>query len=261
MAQASSQWQQLVNLIQGLNSHQWHQGVLKQVSPQKLRGSRSWVWGLTVAIALLIWNWKLLIATSAGVLVMWGVYSMQGWDWQVVRSNLRRFLRSSNRQIAIAVCTGGIATVSSYMAVAIWAQSENHWLATGAILQGVATIATLMLVVWQMITPKASTDEVSFNELLINLTDTDPLKRLIAVRQITRLMKTTAIADPATISDYFRFMLGREREPMVREALLDGLQAVEKPQQLGKGPEPLAVATVKKRTAVKVRRPIYEYEE
>jgi len=47
------------------------------------------------------------------------VYSMQEWDWQVRWSDIRRFLNGSNRQLTPAAVSGGIATLSTYMAASI----------------------------------------------------------------------------------------------------------------------------------------------
>lgn len=235
--------------------------VLKQLSRQKYRGSSGWLLALTVAIALLIWNWKLLIATSAGVVVMLLVYLMQEWDWQAVGSQLRRWLHGSNRQMAIAVCTGGLTTFSTYMAVSIWLAAENPWLATGAILQGVATMATLILVVWQLMNSKTHQNEATLNDLSFHLADADPLKRLIAVRQMTRLMKGSDRSTCREIAEYFRVMLARETDGAVRDALLDGMQGVQPPQSLGVGAQPLSIPSLKKRSTPEIRRRMYECEE
>jgi len=50
------------------------------------------------------------------------VYSMQEWDWQVRWSDIRRFL-NVNRQLTLAAVSGGIATLSTYMAASIWIDS------------------------------------------------------------------------------------------------------------------------------------------
>ncbi|NJL68277.1 MAG: hypothetical protein HC894_19150 [Microcoleus sp. SM1_3_4] len=68
------------------------------------------------------------------------------------------------------------------------------------------------------------------------MTDTDPVKRLIAVRQITDLvanpefgklnsLKSSIVTD--SIAECFRLMLSREPEAFVRNALLEGLQTLE----------------------------------
>lgn len=192
---------------------------------------------------------------------MWGVYALQGCDWAEIRSLRRQFFNGANRQIAIAVGTGGLASFGTYLAVSIWLATDNPWLATGAILQATVTIATLALVGWQFFKSKTAASETRIDELLMHLTATDPLKRLIAVRQITGFIKTAPIAEKRAIADYFRLMLPRETEAIVRDAILDGLQVTQPAHQLGVGVAPLSIPQLKKRTAERVPTGIYEGEE
>ncbi|MCT7981677.1 hypothetical protein NG796_00060 [Laspinema sp. A4] len=261
MAKGLSQWQQWVNELWRASPLLKQGFVDKTGSPMRIRLSGTWLFGGTVTIALLIWNWKLLVATGAGVLVMLATYMIQGWNWHQVRSRLNQSLGGANRQVAIAVGTGGLATLGSYMAVSIWLESPSPWLATAAIAQGIMTFATLILLLWQGLNHQVSSEATHLNARVMNLTDSDPLKRLIAVRQITKSLPMTPLAERRAIADYFRLMLSRETESLVRDAVLDGLQAIEPGKQLGVGMEPLAVPPLKKRTPVKVRPRVYEYEE
>jgi len=88
------------------------------------------------------------------------VYSMQEWDWQVRWSDIRRFLNGS--PVNLAAVSGGIATLSTYMAASIWIDSDSPWIAAGAILQGLGTLATLILLVWQIISWQASREKLSW---------------------------------------------------------------------------------------------------
>jgi len=254
VAQASSLWQQLLNQLQSLSQETANLRASKRLKLHRLKGPGGWLLSLTVVVAMLFWNWKLLLATSAGILVMLLVYLMQEWDWQVHWSDLRRFLNGSNRQLALAVGSGGMAALSTYMAASIWVESDSPWIAAGAILQGLGTLITLILLVWQIVSRQASRNETKLNGMLTNLTDSDPLKRLIAVRQLTHWGGETQL-DPAQrrqIADYFYLMLNREQETVVRDAVLDGLQALGNPQVVHG--EPLQVPFAVKRSTVKVRR-------
>jgi hypothetical protein len=205
---------------------------------------------------MLFWNWKLLLATGAGVFVMLLVYLMQEWDWQLYWSSLRRFFSGSNRQLTIAVGSGGIATFSTYMAVSIWVDSDSSWIAAGAILQGFGTLATLILLVWQIISRQASRDEVNRDQMLRDLTDADPLKRLLAVRQLTRWVTDHRLHPSVrrVVAECFRLMLSREEEAVIRDAVLDGLQVLDDKQMFGKGAQPLQIPIDLKRSAAKVHR-------
>ncbi len=261
MAKGFSQWQQRVNGLWGGYPLLKQRFVDKTRSPIRIRLNSTWLLGGTVTIALLIWNWKLFVATGAGVLVMLASYMLQGWDWHQLRSRLNQSLVGANRQVAIAVGTGGLATLGSYMAVSVWIESPSPWFATAVIAQGMMTLGILILLVWQGLNRQVTSEATHLNAGVMNLTDSDPLKRLIAVRQITKSLPITPISERRAIADYFRLMLTRETEPLVRDAVLDGLQAVDPSKQLGVGMEPLAVPPLKKRTPVKVRPRVYEYND
>ncbi len=253
MAQALSRWQQLINVIQEKSLPEFKEATFQQLSGHRFRGPGGWLLGLTALVALLIWNCQLLVATGTGVLVMLGVYTVQG-HWKVIQSELRKFFRGANWHLATAAGTGSVAILSTYMAETIWEHSESHWIAAGAILQGLGTMAILVLLAMQIISGQASRDQASFNALVTNLTDADPLKRLIAVRQLTDLAAGYRLdrTDLNATLDYFRLMLSREPEPLVRDAILDGLQALDTTKQLGQGAPPLSVPAAKKRSAAKV---------
>ncbi len=248
----------LINLIQDSINPEFKRSASTLLSLHRFKGREGWLFALAGIVALWMWNGKLLMATSTGVLVMLAVYSLQARKWQRLRSQLSHVLSGSNRQMTLAVSSGGFATLSTYIAVSLWMESENHWLATAAILQGLGTMATLSLLVWHVCNRQSSRDERHFDNLVADLTHADSLKRLIAVRQLTRL----AIAERSDGSqqraalDYFRLMLSREAEPLVRDALLDGLQALDAPNQLGTGAEPLSIPLPRQSAAAKARQRI-----
>lgn len=246
------------NRIQDSMLPEFKRAALKWLSRHRLKGREGWLLAPIAVVALWLWNGKLLAATTIGVLVMLGVYLIQARDWHLLRAKLRGLLGGSNRHLILAVGSGGFATISTYMAISIWVDSENHWLATGAILQGLSTIAVLVLVIWQIFNRQVSRDRDNFNSLVALLTDADALKRLIAVRQLTRLVtgdRAESSECRATL-EYFRLMLSREGEPLIRDALLDGIQALDTLPGLVSGAQPLSIPVAKKRATAKARQPI-----
>ncbi|NJK75032.1 MAG: hypothetical protein HC942_14520 [Microcoleus sp. SU_5_6] len=177
------------------------------------------------------------ISTGLGKLgVMVLVYRAWSWDWQLLRSNLEQFWDGPNRRLVLASGSGAIVTVLAYMTLAIWADSESPWIAFNAMLQNLGTIAIGVLLWRQTQRQAASKNEAVLDRILADLTDTDPVKRLIAVRQITDLvanpefgklnsLKSSIVTD--SIAECFRLMLSREPEAFVRNALLEGLQTLE----------------------------------
>jgi hypothetical protein len=178
---------------------------------------------VTIALA---WNWKLVLATGLGVGFMLLVYSMQGWNWQAYLSHWRQFFTGSQGKLTVAVGSGSLAALGTYIAASIWADSENRWLATGTILQGFGTIFTLLLLGWHIVRDRTGQDEVRFELFLQDLTATDSLKRLIAVQQLSTLAnkpRLRQVYQPQLV-EYFSVMLSREEDAIVREAILRSLQ-------------------------------------
>ncbi|MEH2001212.1 MAG: armadillo-type fold-containing protein [Nostoc sp.] len=238
MAQASSSWQQLINQIPKWN---WPltkfktKGATKQQTFKRFSGPGGFLGFLTIVVAMLLWNWKLLLALLIGVGVMVLVYSMQEWDWQLHWSKIRKFLNSSNRRLALAVVSGGLATVSTYMAAAIWVDSHSHWIAAGAIVQGVGTLLTLILLVWQIVNFYGNREEDHLDQLLVNLTEKDPLKRLIALHQLTKFIsrKRVDCSVQQDVIECLQLLLSREEEVVIREAAFKSLQACDRLRSVG----------------------------
>ncbi|MBD2564189.1 MULTISPECIES: armadillo-type fold-containing protein [Nostoc] len=207
----------------------------KQQTFKRFSGPGGFLGFLTIVVAMLLWNWKLLLALLIGVGVMVLVYSMQVWDWQLHWSKIRRFLNSSNRRLALAVISGGIATVSTYMAAAIWVDSHSSWIAAGAIVQGVGTLLTLILLVWQIVNFYENREEDNLDQLLVNLTEEDPLKRLIALRQLTKFISRKRVDSSVQqdIVECLQLLLSREEEVVIREAAFKSLQAYDDLRSVG----------------------------
>ncbi len=221
--------------------------LLKWLLERLTRSTKGWLAVVTLAAVWGWWNSQLLFSTGLGIAAMMLVYRGQSRDWQLVRSNLEQFWDGPNRRFVLAVGTGGMATLGAYMSLAIWADSESHWMALSVILQNLGTIAIAGLLLRQALSLGAAKDEVALDRILADLTDADPVKRLIAVRQMTDVVNQggfgpfgsakSLLAKPAPTgaaptkriahsraAECFRLMLSREPEALVRNALLEGLQ-------------------------------------
>jgi hypothetical protein len=232
---ASSYWQQLINQIPNWSLPKIKiGGSSKQQNFKRYSGPGGFLGFLTIFIAMLLWNWKLLLALLIGVGVMLLVYSMQQWDWQLRWCKIREFLNSSNSRLALAVISGGIASVSTYMSAAIWVDSPSAWIAAGAIAQGVGTLLTLILLVWQIVNFYGNREEDHLDRLLVNLTEKDPLKRLIALRQLTKLIARKRVDSSVQqdVVECLQLLLSREEELVIREAAFKSLQACDRLQPL-----------------------------
>lgn len=174
------------------------------------------------------WNWKLLLATVVGIGMMFFSYLAQNRHWQKYWQKWRRFVTGFNRQFTIAVGTGGLGAFSTYLAVSLWAEAENQWLATGLILHGFISLVSLALLSWSLLRDKKSSIEVRVEKLLLNLTHPQPLKRLVAIRQLTRLVKSGPLSSEYywQAIECYRLMLAEPQLSFIRIALLDSLDSL-----------------------------------
>jgi hypothetical protein len=136
--------------------------------------------------------------------------------------------------LALAVTSGGIATVISYIAAEIWVDSPSHWLAVATIVQGVGTLLTLILLVWQIFSLQGNREEECFDQLLNNLTETDSLRRLLAVRKLAKFStrKEVNFSVQKEVVECLGLLLSREEEVVIREAALNSLQTLDALQMI-----------------------------
>lgn len=232
MAQALSSWQQLINQLSNWSLPDLKTGASKQRKYRRFSGPGGVLGLLTIIVAMLLWNWKLLLALLIGIGVMLSVYSMHKWDWQQRWSQMQGLINTPNRQLILAVSSGGIATFTTYIAAAIWFDSNSPWIAAGVIFQGLGTLLTLILLVSQIVNFYGIRQEDQLDRLLDNLTQTDPLKRLVAVRQLTKLVsrKRVDAGVKQNVIECLQLLLTQEQEVVIREAAFESLQTLDSAQ-------------------------------
>ena len=181
--------------------------------------------GSTSLTLMLTWDWKLVLATTIGVSLMALVYQIQGENWQRRWLYYREFLKGLSGKLMLAVTSGGLGAIGAYIAASIWANAENCWLATEVIIQGVGILFSLGLLLWQIVQVKEKSDENQFDRWVSDLTSSDPLKRLIAVRNMVNLLTKQRFDNHyhQQLRDYFQLMLTKETELLVRRGILEGL--------------------------------------
>jgi hypothetical protein len=179
-------------------------------------------------ISLWWWNWQLLVATGVGIGLMWLTYQVSPKQWHKLWEKAISSLTGSNRKLVFAVLSGSLGGFITYMITAIWADSENRWLATGSILQGFGTLITLILLGWQINRQSSDRYDAKFEQLIEDLTAADSLKRFIAIRQLTNLGHKKALnrEQRRQLIEYFHFMLAQSPETSIQEALFDSLDVL-----------------------------------
>lgn len=240
MSQARSGGQQIVSILILL---------LKDKKLSKIRGLAF----CSLVFALLWWlNWKLFLATSVGMSMISFGYLLQNPHWQDYFQKWQNFLDGSNRQLILAVGSGAAGSFCTYLAASVWADAENPWLATGAILQGFASLTTLALLLWSLWGRKAKSIEAKLDQLLADLSHSDHLKRLIAIRQLTRLVISNRLSSEYYWQsvEYYRLMLSEPQLPVVKNALLESLDILSEEKVLKHPPVKIPIQLQRSRKPI-----------
>ena len=213
MSQARSRWQRTFEVC----------GLL--IKDKQLRRLSGQAFCLLVFVLLWWMNWKLFLATSVGLSAMLICYLCQNSHWQKYFRQWRNFFVGSNRQLTIAVTAGASGAFCTYLAASVWADADNQWLATGSILQSFVSLTTLVCLLWSLRGKKARSIEAKIDRLLTDLGDRNHLKRLVAIRQLTRLLVNNRLSTEhyEQSIEYYRLMLSEPQPPVIKNALLDSL--------------------------------------
>ncbi len=213
MSQARSSWQQIFQICTRL---------IKDEKVRRINGRAFFF----LVFAFLWWmNWKLFLATTVGIGLMSICYLLQNSHFARYCQKWRDFCVGSNRQLILSVGTGASGAFCTYLAASVWADAENQWLATGAILQGCSSLTTLALLMWSLWGRKANSLEAKLDRLIEDLSHSDRLKRLVAIRQLTRLLVSNHLSSEHYCQsiEYYHLMLSEPQPPVVRNALLESL--------------------------------------
>ena len=238
MSKTPLSWEQILDFISSLQ-------YLQRTYSQQLKKINSWLFYLLGLVFVWIWNWQLLLATVTGIGFTFLVYWLQNKNWLDFWSKWQRFLSNSNRQLIVAVSSGSIIALGIYLAAFIWTESENQWLATGIILQTFTSLITLALLIWHLGSNSSNNRlcqaETEFNRLLADLTHQDSLRKIIAIRQLTRLLKNGKLPQEYHLQlvEYYCLMLSQFQEIAVKEALLDSLESLGGEKIISKKHQPL----------------------
>ncbi|MCU0524543.1 MAG: hypothetical protein MUF72_06935 [Elainella sp. Prado103] len=201
---------------------------------------RNWLLSGVGVLLLWVWLWQWLLAITIGLTVTVAVYLAQQGQLRLPgRRSWQKLWKPTNRSLTLSCLAGGLALAYTYLATAVWLESEQHWLVSTILLQGLGMLAIGSWLLWrcQSAAQEAGSSKAvgeAGRSWLLALSDADPLQRLIAVRQLTRqaLSVQTASMTAAELSDCFRLMLDRETESVVCNALIESLQMLGSTRQI-----------------------------
>lgn len=186
-----------------------------------------WLWGGVTVGVMLIWNWQLLLATLAGSGALLFLSQFPLDRWSVYWQKWQQQINLSQRRLLIAVIGSGLACLGTYWGINIWEELENPWLASGAIAQGI--ILTLLLASQVSKLVFASPSQTSFSQFLEDLTAENPLKRLMAIRELTQLAIRGKLKPDQLkqVNEYFSLLFSVETKAIVRQGLLESMQTLQ----------------------------------
>jgi len=192
--------------------------------------SSVWLWGAIVFAIMLVWNWQLLLATVMGMggLVLLFRFPIDRWwgYWQ----KWQQTLDLSQKRLFTALAGSTLVGVGTYWALQLWDHVDNPWLAGGAIAQGVVIALLLGWQVAKLLHPASlGSPKDQFSQLLAALTADHPLKRLMAIRQLTALAIEGKLhaSQLQQMSEYFSLLFSVETEPILRQGLLESMQTLQ----------------------------------
>lgn len=177
------------------------------------------------------WNSRLLFSTCGGVGAVALIYRLPQLNWQLYGLTIRQRLARANPRWSKAIAGGVATTLLLYGMASVWATAETPWMGISTMVQDFGAIAIVGLLIGHFLERRRQQLETSRQVWLRELTAEDPLKRLIAVRELTADADRNASRfrqrSRSHLKDYLRLMLDRESDSCVRAAIVEGLQQLE----------------------------------
>jgi len=180
-------------------------------------------------VILGIYNWGLLLAIAMGIFSMVWVSRVQAQNWQWPSAARHALLQQANPRRLLTLAAGGAAAFSTYLATAVWQATHHPGIAVAVMGQGLGILGLLLLLGGQRCrrtqVPEVTCDRRKLR-LLNQLTSADPLKRLLAVRQLGQQFEQAQLNAVQTqiLGESLRLRLRQEPEAIVRNAIRNELQ-------------------------------------
>ena len=188
----------------------------------------AWAIALLVLLVMLVWNWQLMTALGVGALVMATAYGLQDGYGSSLTYRLQRLFSSHLRSLALAVLAGALAVMVTALSLGIWTSVPNHWLAGGVVMQLVTSAAVLFFLVRQTAQQWRIKQEDNFSHWMHQIASNNELERLVAMQGLYESVQRQQLA-PAkekALVQCCQILLNHEKEPLVREVVLDTLQTL-----------------------------------
>lgn len=236
------------------------------------------LWGLGLgSFALGLVNGAFVISMGVGWVAYKQLQSLSPSQWTTLRRQIEQALPLPRTIQQQALVLSLLLAASTYTMTSLW--QATHSLLMGSILLG-QTSLTFFVVGLILRAGKSTTKVPQFaaeqpplrrsnpdspqtvtttaravdplEQSLNQLTHSDPLQRLVAIRRLVKLVDDAEVEQLYAVSaqvtlrshllDCFHLMLAHESEPIVRTAVREGLDLLRQTHQLPAGPPPLPTA-------------------
>lgn len=206
-------------------------------SPSKLsrKRQRKTPYYLGLSVLMLLWDWKISVATLLGMGAVWVLPALQRHPWRLTLRHLQPLWIQGNRTFTLSLVGGGLVAMLSYVSIQVWTETQNHWLAAWVVIQGVALVLLTVVGAIFLLKPADSVPGLSglvtetnaeIRQYLRDLVDAEPMNRLIATHGLMRYLQQAGW-EPQTgemIQDGLTMQLRQETDLTVQSAMLKTLQ-------------------------------------
>ncbi|WP_448527393.1 hypothetical protein [Parathermosynechococcus lividus] len=191
--------------------------------PRTMRQRRTFLYPLVgLGGALLLWQTdsQLLLATLSGVGTVWLLARWQRLLYEYAQHLKTQVAQAAQHPLGATVAAGAIACLGTYTLTHLWQGATDHWLVIALVLQGALLLALLTVLIWVA----AQQQQQQLQRWLQELSHANPLHRLIAIRQLSRLVDR---GDRQCAQEALYLLLNQETEPLVRRAALSVLDQLD----------------------------------
>jgi hypothetical protein len=218
----------------------------------------------TTIVAIVLWRWNgalvlaLLMASSGSFVFHRILHSPK----QSSGHNLRQWLRHAQAPLILSFASGIALLIFSYIALGIVQDLHSPWLALMLFTQEMGILAVLGLAIRSLSMQESSGSVLSFDRSLAGMLHRDPLRRLMAVRQLAKLAIQDKLnsQERSQADEYLQLLARQESDPFVNRAIQEGLAILNpsRRQQLGDHTlrsahqlQPSTLTSVRQKTTVK----------
>ena len=202
--------------------------LIRRCQRQGQASVTAWLGVVLVLLVLWLWNWILVLALVIGVSMAMGCTR---WlrPWRGSRQSWTEL--GIFAPIPLALTSGALAALGTYGFLAIWRDTGSVGLAVAAMLPELSVLAVLGLLLGSQPNPQVRGKSQQVDRAVADLVALNPLKRLIAVRQLTQWAQAQQLSlqQQRDVADYLQVLLQQEPEPLVRKAVREGMEHLQGP--------------------------------